>query len=231
MVGWKKGENMTSTEEWGLELLDLPNSLDIYEGRINGHDSYYGLRYSNEGHFMFLIYDTTGFLWSPRNLGAPYRYYKFTNFSPTFDIKNIKAVDVLVDEVPVSTFKRAAIGTLVFGAVGAVAGVISSITAKPKSKFNVTIYLDSIELSSITLPCKKMSDVSRLLSTFANLETSIYANKTPEISSSNQTAKIDNQIINSSITDEITKLKKLLDEGSIDSDEYNSLKKKIISGD
>jgi hypothetical protein len=206
------------------------NGLSILD-HINGVSYFSEFNYNDWGYFMIIIVERRQPLLAPRNLGSPFIFYGFNNFSPTFHIDDIKAVEILVDNVPVSTFKRAAIGTLIFGAVGTVAGIISSITTKAKSIINVVIYLDSIELSAITLYCKKMSDVSRLLSTFANLETSIYANETPEISSTNQAETIDNQIINSSITDDIVKLKKLLDEGGIDIDEYNSLKKKLISGD
>jgi hypothetical protein len=203
------------------DLLNLPNKLHTYEGF-----SYYGLRYNNEGFFKVVI--ITNYAWS-HHLGSPYTYYNGTNYSPLYEIKDIKALEVLVDETPVSTFKRAAIGTLIFGGIGAVVGAISSIKAKPKSKLSVTIFLDSIELSAITLPCNKMADVSRLLSTFSNLEALLYPDKSVDTFSSEQTSKIGNLTSNQSISDEIVKLKKLLDDGVIEIDEYELLKRKLIT--
>ncbi len=206
------------------DLLNLPNKLDTYEGFF----SYYGLRYNNEGFFKVVI--ITNIYWN-HHLGSPYTYYNGTNFSPLYEILHIKALEVLVDETPVSTFKRVAIGTLIFGGIGAVAGAISAIKAKPKSKLSVTIYLDSIELSAITLPCNKMADVSRLLSTFSNLEAVLYPDKSVDTFSSEQTSKIGNLTSNQSISDEIVKLKKLLDDGVIEIDEYELLKRKLITGE
>jgi hypothetical protein len=208
------------------DSIKLPNKLVIYN-----QFSYYALQYNNEGLFKFVITDNDLFTLFPRKLGSPFTYYSFTNFSPIYEISNIKAVEVLVDSIPVSMFKRAALGTLFLGGLGTVAGVISSIKAKPKSKLSVTIYLDSIELSAITVPCKKMADVSRLVSVLSNLETINSSNNSKDRSITNEMDIDNNQYKSNSISDEIMKLKNMLDEGLIELDEYKSIKKKIISGD
>lgn len=146
--------------------------------------------------------------------------------NPAFNITQIKSVEISVDEVPVSVFKRTAVGGLLFGGIGAIAGALSSINSKPKSKISITVYFDSIDLSSLTIPCKNAGDANRLISTISNSETQLNPGKLKNKTVSNEA---ENSITDdSSLTGEITKLKKMLDEGIIDQEEFKILKKKFI---
>lgn len=167
-------------------------------------------------------------LWS-KNLGHPYSYSSLANLntSPKFNVNQINSVELIIDSVPVSTFSRAVVGSLMFGGAGAIAGALSGINAKPKSKIAVAIFLNNIELSSVTIPCKNLSDANRLISTISNLE----ALNTPtddklEVNPINTTEKITDQ--KQTITDEIMKLKKMLDDGIIDQEEFKTFKKKLM---
>jgi hypothetical protein len=66
------------------DLLNLPNIFHTYE-----EFSYFGLRYNNEG--FFKVVNMTNYDWS-HHIGFPYTYYNGTNFSPLYEIKNMKLV-------------------------------------------------------------------------------------------------------------------------------------------
>lgn len=181
------------------------------------------LHYNNEGFIIFVIIN--GLIGT--SLGYPYITIGDFNYSPQFNIRDIKAVDLFVDSIPVSKFKRAITGALLFGGVGAVAGALSTINAKPKSKITLIVYFDSIELSSVSISCKDIGEASRVISTLANLEAHLSVDNIPD----NNVGGFDKGKLEDSsikITDEITKLKKMLDDGIIDQEEFKMFKKKII---
>jgi transcriptional regulator with XRE-family HTH domain len=51
-----------------------------------------------------------------------------------------------VSRQAVSKFARAAVGTLVFGALGTVAGLVSGATSRPKAKISVALQIDDIDV-------------------------------------------------------------------------------------
>ena len=189
-------------------------------------NSTWKFKYNEHGKFRFeAIHEKI--LWI--QFGEPWRFTPLGwNISPLFDIENIQGVELVVDSIPVSKVKRAAIGTLLFGGVGAVVGALSGIKAKPKSKVSVTIFLNNLDLAAVSIPCKSINDANRIIGTISNLD-SLRLSSTP--SSSNNTNKIsDNEGgTEIKITDEIMKLKKMLDEGIIDHEEFREFKKKLMS--
>lgn len=195
--------------------------------------SHWIFEYEDYGFFCFNAYELK---WdgSPKNLGSPFTFGPIWgtngwNVSPRYRVTNIKAVELIVDSIPVSTFKRAVVGSLIFGGVGAVAGALSSVKAKPKSKISVAIYLDNIDLSSVNIPCKNLTDANRLISTISNLEDAvneINAKKMNLESNDNQFGL--NPRSDSSVSNEIMKLKKMLDDGIIDEEEFKTFKKKLM---
>lgn len=204
-----------------------------YQIELRTWKSQWIFEYENNGFFSFHAYELT---WdgSPKSLGSPFKFGPIWgtngwNVSPTYRVTNIKAVELIVDSIPVSTFKRAVVGSLVFGGVGAVAGALSSVKAKPKSKISVAIYLDIIDLSSVNIPCKNLADANRLISTISNLEDAvneINAKKIEPESNDNQFGL--NPKFDSSISDEIMKLKKMLDDEIIDEEEFKTFKKNLM---
>ena len=181
------------------------------------------IKYNDEGFIIFAF--VKGLIGT--ELGYPYIYDSGINFSPKFNIKDIKSVDLFVDSIPVSKFKRAFTGALLFGGVGAVAGALSTINAKPKSKISLIVYFDSIELSSVSISCKDIGEASRVISTLANLEAHLSEDNIPDNNIDGfDKGKLEDSSIK--ITDEITKLKKMLDDGIIDQQEFQMFKKKII---
>ena len=183
------------------------------------------LHYNHEGILIFA--KTAGVLGSAR-LGKPYVYDggRF-NYTPEFYIKDVKSVELFVDSIPVSIFKRAFTGALLFGGVGAVAGALSTINVKPKSKITVIVYFDSIELSSISISCKDIGEASRIISTMANLES--HVNEIKNIDG-NYSEPVKEKYVSSqySLTDEIMKLKKMLDDGTINQEEFEIFKNKLM---
>lgn len=181
------------------------------------------LHYNNEGFIIFVI--IKGLIRT--SLGYPYITIDDFNYSPQFNTRDIKAVDLFVDSIPVSKFKRAITGALLFGGVGAVAGALSTINAKPKSKISLIVYFDSIELSSVSISCKDIGEASRVISTLANLEAHLSGDNMPDKNIGGfDRGKLEDS--STKITDEITKLKKMLDDGIIDQEEFKMFKKKII---
>jgi hypothetical protein len=185
----------------------------------------YTFLYNENGFFRFDI--SLAGLIEPKKLGQGFTFNGMSNISDIYKIAQIRAVEIMVDEVSVSTFKRAAVGSLLFGGVGAIAGALSTIKAKPKSKIAIVVYIDSIELSSVYIPCRNMDDAIRLASTISSLESSLVNPHDKEIHS----ISLEIPKSNKSITDEVFKLKKMLDDGIIDENEFKLFKKKIISGD
>lgn len=181
------------------------------------------IHYNNEGFIVFAFIN--GFFGDP--LGYPYIYARPFNYSPQFNVGDIKAVDLFVDSIPVSKFNRAFTGALLFGGVGAVAGALSTINAKPKSKISLIVYFDSIELSSVSISCRDIGEASRVVSTLANLEAHLSGDNMPDKNIGGfDRGKLEDS--STKITDEITKLKKMLDDGIIDQEEFKMFKKKII---
>lgn len=179
--------------------------------------------YNNMGLVMFSL--SSGIMGTP--FGRPYVHINRFNYSPQFYIKDIRAVELYVDAIPVSTFKRAFSGALLFGGVGAVAGALSSINVKPKSKLSVIVYFDSLELSSISIHCKDMGEASRVISTLANLESAVDGVRTTSENSSLSESRMSEGSSNE-ISNEIMRLKSLLDQGIIDEDEFKAFKNKLM---
>jgi len=61
-------------------------------------------------------------------------------------INKLIGAELIIDNVPVSKFARAAVGTLVFGALGTVAGLVSGATSRPKAKISVALQIDNIDV-------------------------------------------------------------------------------------
>lgn len=184
------------------------------------------------GFFRFCVNETK---WdgTAKDFGSPFTFsplhWDRWNVSPRYRVTNIKAVELVVDSIPVSTFKRAVVGSLIFGGLGAVAGALSTINAKPRSKISVAIYLDIIDLSSVNIPCKTMVDAKRLISTISNLEDAVYEINAEKIEPESNDRQFGlEQSSEHSISDEIMKLKKMFDDGIIDEEEFKAMKKKVI---
>jgi hypothetical protein len=194
----------------------------IYKIEINTLFEKWTFNYTDTGWFHFNVI----YVLSSKALESPWKFNgPNINYSPSYYIKNVIAVELVVDSVRVSTFRRASVGAFLFGGVGALAGALSSINATPKSKISVAIFLDNIELSTITVPCKTLGEANRLISTFANIESS-------RINKYNLNTNQENfeksEIKGTSFSDEIIKLKNLLDEGVIDESEFLILKRKLM---
>lgn len=182
--------------------------------------------YNEEGLFFFSLNRTSMF--GNKNLGFPFSFDGTWNNTPAFNINNIKSVELNIDSVPVSTFKRAVVGSLLFGGVGAIAGALSTIKAKPKSKISITVYFDSIDLASIHIPCKEIADANRLMGTIANLESTLNADNRIKLEDNLSSAMNSNIDSKSKISDEIYRLNNLLKEGIISQEEFVAFKKKLL---
>lgn len=183
--------------------------------------------YNEEGLFFFSL-NRTSMFGDYKNLGFPFSFDGTWNNTPAFNINNIKSVELNIDSVPVSTFKRAVVGSLLFGGVGAIAGALSTIKAKPKSKISITVYFDSIDLASIHIPCKEIADANRLMGTIANLESTLNADNRIKLEDNLSSAMNSNIDSKSKISDEIYRLNNLLKEGIISQEEFVAFKKKLL---
>jgi hypothetical protein len=145
-------------------------------------------------------------------------------------ISTLTGVELLIDNVPASMFKRAAVGTLVFGAIGTLAGLVSGATAKPKTKVHVVLQIDDMNIASFTFKCNNIGIAYRVINTLALMEKEYYKKNPNELKT---IEKIDHQneniSHNNSPSEEIMKLKKMLDEGVIDQDEFKEMKSVLIS--
>jgi hypothetical protein len=186
--------------------------------------------YNQDGLFFFTANENN--ILGAKKFPKPFEFQRgIWNVSPAMKIENIKGLDIMVDEIPVSSFKRAAVGSLIFGGIGAVAGALSGIKAKPKSKITIIIYFDLIELSSVSIPCKAMGDAIRLVSTISNIEDNLNKRRGDleqydEVNLATYKAET-----KESISDEILKLKKMLDDDIISDEEFKSLKKRLINNE
>jgi len=195
---------------------------NAYKIEINTYFEKWTFNYTDLGWFNFNVV----YVLSSKALAAPWAFLPPNlNYTPSYYIKNVIAVELVVDSISVSTFKRASVGALLFGGVGALAGALSSVNAKPKSKISVAIFLDNIELSAVTIPCKTLGEANRLISTFANIESSMINKYNLNTNQENVEKP---EIKGTSFSDEILKLKNLLDEGVIDESEFITLKKKLM---
>lgn len=186
-----------------------------------------GFHYNEEGLFFFSL-NRISMFGDCKNLGFPFSFDGTWNNTPAFNINNIKSVELNIDSVPVSTFKRAVVGSLLFGGVGAIAGALSTIKAKPMSKISITVYFDSIDLASIHIPCKEIADANRLMGTIANLESTLNADNRIKLEDNLSSAMNSNIDSKSKISDEIYRLNNLLKEGIISQEEFVAFKKKLL---
>ncbi len=170
---------------------------------------------------------------------ADYEYAGFEEYTtPKIKITELNSVELVADDVPVSKWKRAAIGTVLFGAIGTAVGLASSLTAKKKKKISLVIFSDNFELSSLVIPCNGLEEAYRVISTLSNIESKI-----PGLKSSEKADSITQEIMEPiekrmtsegstafySISSEILKLKDLLDKGIIDDEEFRAMKKKLTN--
>jgi hypothetical protein len=151
-------------------------------------------------------------------------------YEKTVKITQLIGAELIIDNVPVSKFARAAVGTLVFGALGTIAGLVSGATARPKAKISVALQIDDIDVASFTTRCDDIGTAYRLLNTLAQMEKEYYKEHLNELKS---TVKNDDPAetssSNNSLSEEIMKFKNMLDEGIIDQDEFKELKKNLIN--
>ena len=138
-------------------------------------------------------------------------------------IEDLIGAELIIDNVPVSIFKRATIGTLVFGGLGTVAGLVSGATAKPKSKVRVSLQINDLRVASYTTKCNDIGTAYRLLNTLAQMEKEYYEEH-PELKIESKEKESQGNVF----SDEITKLKQMLDDGIIDQDEFKEMKKVLI---
>ena len=107
-------------------------------------------------------------------------------------ISKLIGAELIIDNEPVSKFKRAAVGTLVFGGIGTIAGLVSGYNARPKAKISVALQMDDIELASFTTRCYDIGTAYRLLNTLAKMEKDYYE-KHPEKLNVDKTKLIDDE--------------------------------------
>lgn len=180
--------------------------------------------------------------WSGPQVWFAYQMDSFKFFNshklkfPAFDwpndfvhIKDLIGVELLIDNVPASKFKRAAVGTLVFGAVGTVAGLVSGATAKPRAKIHVVLQIDDIRVASFTTRCENIGTAYRLINTLALMEKKYFENN-PNKLIEQRVEKEENADVSDKelYSEEIMKLKKLYDDGVIDQEEFKAFKKKLL---
>ena len=161
-----------------------------------------------------------------------WRYRKDLKLRVTkmFLITKLIEVQILVNTLPVSKFKRAVVGSMVFGPAGALSGMISANEAKPKSKISVLVRIDDIELSSVVVPCNGLNEAMRIINTLAQMEKDYYA-KNPDklkVIESKKEKTIESSNLNYVFSEEVMKLKKMLDDGIIDDDEFKAAKKSLL---
>jgi hypothetical protein len=145
-------------------------------------------------------------------------------------ISKLTGAELIIDNVPVSKFARAAVGTLVFGALGTIAGLVSGATARPKAKIYVALQIDDLGIASFTTRCNDLGTAYRLLNTLAQMEREYYKEHPDELkiieSFEQQPVNIKS---NELFSEEIMKLKNILDEGIIDQDEFKEMKAVLIA--
>ncbi len=145
-------------------------------------------------------------------------------------ISQLSGAELIIDNVPVSKFARAAVGTLVFGALGTIAGLVSGATARPWAKIYVALQIDDIDLASFTTRCSDIGTAYRLLNTLSQMEREYYKEHPDEFKIIESLEKqSDNININDLFSEEIMKLKNMLDEGIIDQDEFKEMKSVLIA--
>jgi len=140
-----------------------------------------------------------------------------------------------------SNFGKMIAGGLLFGGLGAVAGSMNSSQKKEyktKSDFRVRLILDRLSNASVDLKCESSEKAYQLLYTLALLEERFYKKNqvdrkyTPNndvkiIKETNTEKNIEED--KKSYYDEIMKIKDLCDKGIISTDEFETLKKRIIN--
>jgi hypothetical protein len=148
--------------------------------------NYISFQYNSSGEFRFA---STKEL---RGLSVGERHY-FVSIA--YHLKNIFSIEVVINDVPVSTFKRMTVGSLLFGATEAILAAVNGMTTRPKSKKSEVIYLDDADLASMIIPCRDKNDSIRLISTISTLERCIDNN--PQ----NDSLAIKNKLIKESISE------------------------------
>lgn len=202
------------------ERSELNKKIALY-----GFEPFWSFIYNEVGMFMFEL-KTTGFWLRVDN---PWIKRKRTLLqSPLYRMDNIIGIELLINSIPVSKFKREIVGSPLFGRDGVDAGALSAINATPKSKIEVTIYLDNIDLSSVTIPCLDIGAANRLISTIANLETLVNSKNDITLSDRKPESGKNIKAPNTIISDEIYRLNNLLKEGIISQEEFVAFKKKLL---
>ena len=144
-------------------------------------------------------------------------------------ITKLIGLELLIDNVPASKFKRAAVGTLVFGAVGTIAGLVSGATARPKAKIHVAMQFDDLKVASYTTRCDNIGVAYRLINTLALMEKKYYEDNPKELKIIEERTDENNDSTDNIVySEEIMKLKKMLDDGIIDEEEFKAFKKRLL---
>ena len=146
-----------------------------------------------------------------------------------FHIKDLLAVELLVNSTPVSIFKRAAVGTLIFGGIGTLTGVISGLKSKKNVKLSVALQLDDIQIPSLIIKCG-LEAAFKLIHTLAKIEKDYYDKNPSQLKLIEEKPEVDNNSTNNNfLSEEIMKLKKMLDDGVIDEEEFKAFKRKLLN--
>jgi hypothetical protein len=144
-------------------------------------------------------------------------------------ITKLIGAELIIDNVPVSKFARAAVGTLVFGALGTIAGLVSGTTARPKAKISVALQIDDIDVASFTTRCDDIGTAYRLLNTLAQMEKEYYKKYPKKLKIKNNDGQSEELKTKDLFSEEIMKLKNMLDEGIIEQDEFKEMKAVLIA--
>lgn len=163
---------------------------------------------------------------STDNSGYPHGWPSKTKW---IKISKLIGAELIIDNEPVSKFKRAAVGTLVFGGIGTIAGLVSGYTASPKAKISVALQMDDFDVASFTTRCYNIGTAYRVLNTLAKMEKDYYDNNPSELKEIGKNIDTENDSANNNVfSEEIMKLKKMLDDGVIDEDEFKAFKKRLL---
>lgn len=172
--------------------------------------------------YVFDVFDLWPDVFKWRYSKFKYKSVKQGVFPNWMSLDQVKGVILYVNSKEVSAFKRGITGALLFGGVGATIGVLSSIKAKPKSDISVVLITSDLSHSAINIPCTDIGTATRVISTLANLEERDLKSREKKIE--NGTLIEDSEVLiddsdttkKASFSEEVMKLKKMLDYGIID---------------